>query len=79
VTPDVTDQIAALKADVRVLEAQSGVVPSTTCYLKVSEDEARELASGYVPQTVIAMCRLMLAENDGTRDQQRAARPVKKR
>lgn len=48
-------------------------------YLMVSESEAAALASGYVPSSVVALAEMALLENSGTRDQQRADRPVRRR
>ena len=48
---------------------------TTTCYVQLTEHEAADLASGFVPTSVVAKCRLMLDENSGDRDEQRAQRP----
>lgn len=48
-----------------------------TFHVELSEDDARDLASGYVPQKVKAMVLTML---DWQRiDARRAARPVRRR
>ena len=47
----------------------------TVCYLMLTEDEALDVASGYVPNSVKAMARLML--DYAEEDRRRAARPVR--
>lgn len=45
----------------------------------ISEQDVRDLASGYVNATVLSMAGLALSEQSGIRDEQRAKRPVRRK
>jgi len=61
---------AALRADL----AERNAAHAPEFYLKVTEAQVQDLASGYVPQVVQAMARTLLDFEDA--DRRRAERPV---
>mgnify|MGYP001607603605 FL=1 len=74
---DLSDTVTQIRADVRAELERRNAEHGTLFSLQLSEADALDLASGYVPQSIQAAVLAML---DWRReDERRAARPVRPR
>jgi hypothetical protein len=74
-TEATTATIRRATAEIRAALVERNAEHVPEVYVLVTEDQAADLAAGYVPTSVRAMCRTMLDWQD--EDRRRADRPVR--